>query len=131
MWSRGYVWNRETISQSFSDKVLLSYIIKCSPFPCVLLKNEFEIRFSSVFFHRMLLFLFSCPLVLRLNGFLLKMNHTGARTSIGECSSVSRFQNLKLNCHFLPFLCSCCCCPLLPCRTSLSNLTSEPRLESK
>ena len=67
----------------------------------------------------------------RLNGFLLKMNHAGARAWMAECGSVSRFSNLKANRPFLPFLCNCCCCPLLPCRTSLSNVTSEPRLESR
>ena len=76
-------------------------------------------------------FYYCCLLVLRLNGFLLKMNHAGARTWMAECGSVSRFSNLKVNRHFLPFLCSCCCCSLLPCRISLSNVASEPRLESR
>ena len=72
-----------------------------------------------------------CPFVLRLNGFLLKMNHAGARTWMAECGPVSWFPNLKVNSHFLPFLCNCCCCPPLLCWTSLSNVTSEPRLESR
>ena len=47
---------------------------------------------------------------------------------MAECGSVSQFPNLKVNRRFLPFLCSGCCCPLLPCRKCLSNVTSEPHM---
>ena len=43
---------------------------------------------------------------------------------MAECSSVSRCPNLKVNSHFLPFLCSCCC-SLLPCPTSLPNVMDD------